>query len=117
MMASGLAHQLDSGGEGNVAGADALADHQLADFHREDFGNFIGQTLDLNFAGDQFVQAALQLDALRFADGVNGTFDAQAAGEIDALQVRCAAEISLMGSFCQSTIVTGVVSTPLMYQG
>ena len=55
--------------------------------HRELFGNLVRQALDFDFARDQFVQAALQLHAFRIAHGVHRNLDANARGQIDALQV------------------------------
>ena len=52
-----------------------------------DFGNLVRQALDFDSAGDDFEQSALHLDARRFAGGVHRNGDANALGQIDALQV------------------------------
>ena len=55
---------------------------------RNSVGNFAGQALDFDFAGDHFEDAALELDALRFAEGVHRHFDAHADVHRDAQQVH-----------------------------
>ena len=52
---------------GDVAHADALVQHQLADVDLDVLGNVARQALDLDLAADELEDAALLLDALRLA--------------------------------------------------
>ena len=72
---------------GHVAGAHALADHQFGHVHREALRNLVRQALDFDRAGDDFEQSALQLHARRLALGVHRNGDADALGQVDALQI------------------------------
>ena len=51
----------------DVAHADALVQHQLADVDLDVLGNVGRQALDLDLAADELEDAALLLDALRLA--------------------------------------------------
>ena len=55
------------GSVGDVADADALVQHQLADVDLDVLGNVGRQALDLDLAADEVEDAALLLDALRLA--------------------------------------------------
>ena len=50
-----------------VAHADALVQHQLADVDLDVLGNVGREALDLDLAADELEEAALLLDALRLA--------------------------------------------------
>ena len=82
-----IAHQLHRAADVHVARALALADHQLAHVHREALRNFVRQALDFDGAGDDFEQSALHLHAGRFALGMHRDGDADALGQVDALEI------------------------------
>src|SRR5207237_10605442 len=71
----------------DVAGALALADHQVGDIHHEALGDLIRHALDFDRARDDLEQPALHFDAFGFAAGPHGNRNAQALGEIDALEI------------------------------
>jgi hypothetical protein len=64
-----------------------LPDHQLADVHREVLRDFFRQAFNLDFARDHFEQPALHLHAWGLTVREHGHGNADALGEIDALQV------------------------------
>ena len=64
------------------------ADHQPRNIHAEFGGDVAGQAFDLDFAGDDFEDAALELDALRFTERVHRHLDAHAHIHGDAQQVH-----------------------------
>ena len=53
--------------DGEVADADALVQHELADVHLDVLGNVGRETLDLDLAADELEEAALLLHALGLA--------------------------------------------------
>ena len=63
----GVAHRLPLRIDRDVAHADALVQHQLADVDLDVLGNVGRQALDLDLAADELEDAALLLDALRLA--------------------------------------------------
>ena len=96
----------------HVAGALALADHQLADVHRE-------ASPESRPAGTRFRSARVMISSnppctftpvgspcVMYRNG-----DADALGQIDALQIGVQ-QSALMGSTCWSTTITGVFSPP-----
>ena len=61
--------------ERQIAGAQILVQAQAANVDLE-FGRDVGgQAFDFDFAGDHFIDAAVDLDACRFAKGMNGHLD------------------------------------------
>ena len=71
----------------DVAHADALVQHQLADVDLDVLGNVGRQALDLDLAADELEDAALLLDALRLALDDHRNRDLQHAVHRDAVEV------------------------------
>ena len=87
--ANGVGDQLDFRRiERKIGGAQLLADHHVRNVDAEFFRNVGGQTFDFDFAGDGFENAALELHALRFAEGVHRHHDAHADVHGDAEQIH-----------------------------
>ena len=82
-----VADQLHGAGEGDIAAALGLADHELADIDDKLLGDVIGEAREFDGAGDDFEESALDLDAGGLAFGEDGDGDADALGEIDALEI------------------------------
>ena len=76
------------GSAADVADADALVQHQLADVDLDVLGNVGRQTLDLDLAADELEDAALLLDALRLALDDDRNRDLKHAVHRDAVEVR-----------------------------
>ena len=83
----GRAGEFHGAGKRDIAGALALADHELANIDDEVLRNIVRQAFDFDGASDDFEQAALHLDAGGLALGGDGNADADALGEIDALEI------------------------------
>jgi hypothetical protein len=62
-----VTHRLPLRARRDIAHADALVQHQLADVRLDTLGNVARQALDLNLAPHELEQAALLLDAFGFA--------------------------------------------------
>jgi len=91
--AIGISEQLHLGSvERKIFGAELAVEHQRAHVHLEFGGDVRGQALDFDFAGDDFKDATLLLDAGGLAEGVHWNVDAHAdihgdAEEVDVEQV------------------------------
>src|SRR5262249_41179817 len=83
----GHAGQFHRAGHGNVGRAVALADQDLGHVDRKVLRDVVREALDLHRAVDDFEVAALLLHAFGLAGKVHGNLDANALGQIDALQV------------------------------
>src|SRR5579883_1802231 len=93
----------------DIARPDILANHQFRDVDSELFGNFIRETFDFDFTRDDLMNAALHLHAFRIAVRDHRNFHSDALLRSILFRSTCS-RASLMGSCCQSTIMTGVVS-------
>src|SRR5579871_5538819 len=85
--AIGSADQLHGAGERHIARALALPDHQLGHIDGEAVWNLVRQAFDFDGAGDDFEQAALHFNALRFTAGMYRNGNANTLGEIDAFEI------------------------------
>ena len=77
----------DRGIDHQIAHANVLADHQLADIDIDEIGNVQRQALDIDFPHHELEDSALDLDARSLTHTVYRNFNAQLLGQIDALQV------------------------------